>query len=547
VSGQRIARGFAWNHLYKLVEYGGITLYSILVVRKFGPELGGNYAVFQSLSGTLAMATAFAVDSVLLRYLPRITGGETKFGHITVEGVRPFVIDLLAFRVFITVVLSLLVAVAFWLLPAYSASFAASLGSLQHVWPYIVLFLFGQCLVSFGTFTLIGLLQVKWVFYASVIARTAMIAAGVLLLMTNQLTLVSAVAVHGFAAMLCGLLLLYWVNRVVAPETKAGLGRDVRDVASRFSTFLRKPGHVRAFVLTPFMLYGMTTWGSDMLSTILGRQPDILMMRAILGENARDIGLYEAAARIALMTEYVFLFGLGGTLVSVFSQFAHEDEKRGTDGYARLRQARRDISGFQAVSTTPLFIFMLVFAPLAIQVAYGAPFAGAAPILMVSLAIQVTVVVIFGGGMQITSLVAIGKERIVFKNRLVWGMTNLIVNFFLIKRFGAMGAIVGTNISNMCACATESIIASHYIGQSFQPKRVASILVLVGTSVAISAGVSSLFPATWLPVVRFILSGVLSAGLILLGYTVFRIPEAQKVLHKFKSLLGYQDSVSLST
>jgi len=547
VSGQRITRGFAWNHLYKLVEYGGITLYSILVVRKFGPELGGNYAVFQSLSGTLAMATAFAVDSVLLRYLPRITGGETKFGHITIEGVRPFVIDLLAFRVFITVVLSLLVAVAFWLLPAYNASFATSLGSIQHIWPYIVLFLFGQCLVSFGTFTLIGLLQVKWVFYASVIARTTMIAAGTLLLMTDQLTLVSAVAVHGFAAMLCGLLLLYWVNRVVAPETRSGLRRDVRNLASRFSTFLRKPGHVRAFVLTPFMLYGMTTWGSDMLSTILGRQPDILMMRAILGENARDIGLYEAAARIALMTEYVFLFGLGGTLVSVFSQFAHEDEKRGTGGYARLLQARRDIAGFQAVSTAPLFGFMVVFAPLAIHVAYGAPFAGAAPILMVSLAIQATVVVIFGGGMQITSLVSIGKERLVFKNRLVWGITNLIANFFLIKRFGAMGAIIGTNISNMGACATESIIASHYIGQSFQLKRVTSILLVVGTSVAISAGVSSQFPVTWLPIVRFILSGILSAGLILLGYTVFRIPEARKVLDKFKSLLGYKDSVSLST
>src|SRR5207244_1351785 len=152
--------------------------------------------------------------------------------------------------------------------------------------------------------------------------------------------------------------------------------------------------------------------------------------------------------------------------------------------------------------------------PLAMQVTYGPQFAGAVPILIVSLAIQLTTIILFGGGMQITSLVVIGKERLVFKNRLVWGITNLIANYFLIQRFGAIGAMVGSQVSNLGACATESIIATHFIGQSFQLKRVTAILLIVGVGVVASIGVGSVLPATWRPEVRFLLVGILSAVLI---------------------------------
>ena len=164
MSAHRVTRGFAWNHLYKIVEYGGISLYSILVVRKFGPEIGGNYAVYLSICGTLAMVTAFAVDGVLLRYLPRIARGESQIGDARIEGVRPFLLQLLAFRLLVTAVISTLVIVAFGLVPQGLPSFAASLGSLGKLWPYIAIYLFGQAAVSFGTFTMIGLLQVRWVF-----------------------------------------------------------------------------------------------------------------------------------------------------------------------------------------------------------------------------------------------------------------------------------------------------------------------------------------------------------------------------------------------
>ena len=549
MSAQRITRGFAWNHLYKLVEYGGLNLYAIMVVRSFGPELGGNYAVYLSISGTLSIIGAFAVDGVLLRYLPRILGGERSFGNAKVEGVRPFLIEMFAFRLFVNLCLALFVVFVLGILPNYSSGLAVSLVGIRQFWPYFVVFLIAQTGVAFSTFTLIGLLQVKWVFYASLITRLALLGAGMLLLLSGHATIEGAVAIQAFAAVVNAGLLLYWVNRHVEHESSQGLRVEFANLRRRLGEFVSKPSRVRIFLLMPFMLYGVTTWGSDVLSTILGRQPDILMMRAILGENARDIGLYEAAARLALMTEYVFLFGLGGTLVSVFSEFAHQDESKaiGERGlgslYPRLLKARRDIAGFQTVSTAPLFAFMLAFAPLALTVVYGSRFAGALPMLVASMVLQAITVIAFGGGMQVTSLVVIGKERVVFINRLGWGLLNLVVNYFLIIHYGGLGAMIGTQAANLCVVITESFLCYRWIGQSLQSMRTAAILAIATGSALITYYAATFLGPSIPAVLRLLLAAIFMALLTLSGYALFRIPEARKAWGKIRSLAGFQEEL----
>jgi O-antigen/teichoic acid export membrane protein len=547
MSAQRITRGFAWNHLYKIIEYGGVNLYAILVLRKFGPELGGNYSVYLSISGSLAIIGAFAVDGVLLRYLPRILRGERSFGDTKVEGIRPFLIELLAFRLFVNLLLAFLLILVLVILPNYSSALASSLGNIRGLWPYFVIFLFGQAGVAFSTFTLIGLLQVKWVFYASLITRSSLLAVGAGLMFFGNLSIEGAIALYAFAAVINAILLLYWVNRHVEHESKRGLKVEFEHLRRRVLDFVSKPSSIRIFMLLPFMLYGITTWGNDVLSTVLGRQPDILMMRAMLGENAGDIGLYDAAARLAQMTEYIFLFGLGGALVSVFSELAYEDEqhplpleenKRTRFHYPRLLNGRREISGFQTVATGPIFAFMLTFSPLVMQVVYGSKFAGAQQLLFASLVLQAITVVVFGGGMHITSLVVIGKQRVVFVNRLCWGLLNLIANYFLIQSYGGLGAMIGTQFANAGACATESILTARWIGQSLQPIRSLAILSIVTVSVFLTYLVTGFLSPTTAPIIKLILAALSMAILTIGGYTIFRIPEALNVLKKIRSLFG---------
>jgi len=552
MAAHRVTRGFAWNHLYKIAEYGGVNLYAILVVRKFGPELGGNYAVFLSITGTLAIIGAFAVDGVLLRYLPRILGGERQIGEATIDGVRPFLIELLAFRLFINLILGLLVVLVLGVLPAYLPSLAASLGNIGSLWPYVLVFLIGQACVAFSAYTLMGLMQVKWVFFASLIFRTILLAAGAIMLMTHLFSLDNAAALFAFSTLGNGILLVYWVYRHVERESSRGLRTEFANFRRRLRSFIFRPSQVRMFVLLPFMLYGVTTWGNDLLSTVLGRQPDILMMRALLGENARDIGLYESAARLALMAEYISLFGLGGLLVSVFSGLAHTDErKEGKLKYPRLLNARREISGYQTVATAPIFAFMLAFAPLVIEVVYGPKFAGAVPMMVASLILQAITVIAFGGGMHITSLVVIGKERIVFVNRLSWGVLNLVANYFLIQSYGGLGAMIGTQCANCGACMTESFFTAKLIGQSLQPARSCAILAVVVSSILITYFTIGLIGGQISVLLRLVVAGGLMAFLTGGGYTIFRIPEARKAFEKIRSLFtnakdATQDVASLA-
>jgi O-antigen/teichoic acid export membrane protein len=566
MSASRVTRGFAWNHLYKMVEYGGVNLYAILVMRKFGPELGGNYAVYLSITGTLGILAAFAVDGALLRYLPRIARGDSERGSplngrdggMKVGAVRPFIIQMFAFRMLVTLVLSAIVVLVLGVLPLFVPALATSLGTIRLLWPYFVVFLLGQCIVAFSAFTMIGLLQVKWVFYASLLTRVSLLAIFLVLIVLGGLSIEWAVALHAFAALVNGIVLLYWVNRHVEHASSPGLRTEFTHFVRHLSDFTRKPGYLRVFVVLPFMLYGITTWGSDVLTTILGRQPDILMMRAMLGENARDIGLYEAAARLVLMTEYLFLFGLGGTLVSVFSELVHQDESehvpartrlvraggpdhgtRNGPRFPRLAKARRDISGFQSVSTAPLIAFMIAFAPLVTSVVYGPKFSGALPMVMAGLSVLAITVIGFGGGMQVTSLVVIGKERVVFANRLAWGILNLIANYFLIRRWGGLGAMIGTQVSNSAACITESFLARKWIGPSFNPRRTASIVAIVAASTGLSYLVAiDLLPEDVPQLLRLLIAGGVMATATLAGYKVFRIPDAQKVLDKMRSLRG---------
>ncbi len=555
MSAQRITRGFAWNHLYKIVEFGGINLYAILVSRKFGPELSGSYAVFFSISGTLVILGAFAVDGVLLRYLPRILRGEHAFGEHKIEGIRPFLIELFAFRLLVNLVLVTLLILVLAILPNYFPGLISSLGTIRQLWPYFVIYLLAQAGVAFSTYTLIGLLQVKWVFYASLITRTSLLAGGLLLIFSGNLSLEGAVALFAFAAVANAALLLFWVNRHVEHESSQGLRKEFKHFRKRLAGFVSKPNRIRIFILMPFMLYGVTTWGNDVLSTVLGRQPDILMMRALLGENAPDIGLYDAASRLAQMTEYIFLFGLGGALVSVFSELAYDDEqhplplqgvKKARFHYPRLLNGRREISGFQTVATGPIFAFMLTFSPLVLEVVYGAKFAGAQQLLFISLVLQTLTVIVFGGGMHITSLVAIGKERVVFANRLSWGLLNLIVNYFLIKSFGALGAMIGTQCANAGACATESLISARWIGQSLLPFRSLAIMGIVSASALLTYFGAAMIPLTISPLFRLVAAGIMMATLTITGYIVFRIPEAHNVLGKIRSLRKKTEPTALS-
>ena len=80
---ERATRGFAWNYLYKLTEFGLMNFYTILVVRHFGPEVSAPYAVFTALCTTISIVSAFAVDGCFCVIFKEYLNDQSSKGDFT--------------------------------------------------------------------------------------------------------------------------------------------------------------------------------------------------------------------------------------------------------------------------------------------------------------------------------------------------------------------------------------------------------------------------------------------------------------------------------
>jgi O-antigen/teichoic acid export membrane protein len=542
-------KGFAWNYFYKLAEFGFMNLYVILVVRHFGPSISAPYAVFTALCTTISMVCGFAVDGVLLRHIQRISANSlsdsNELSNIESFGLRKFLKALFALRIVVVAVISSLIGIVVFLLPSIIPSFSETFGLMKGYLPYLIIFLFAQSITAFSTFSLVGLLETKRLFIASVFSRGFLAASGFLLLSQGLLSLPNAISLYvGSSCLNAGFLVLALQKELAkhAPVSR-------KESRARFHSFVREilvmvwhPKKLKLFLATPLMVYGIITWGSDMLSTILGRQPDILMMRIILGEYSPQIGYYLSASILLLVTEYIFLFGLGGTLVSIFSKLAHDDEKDNLGIYPRLSRARKEIAGFQNVVLLPLCIYMMVFAPRVIQSIYGYHYDEAIPMIRIGLVALAIAVGIFGGGMQVTSLVAIRKERLVFRNRLFWGITNILVNIFLIKYYGGLGAIVGTQFSNTFSCGAEAFFTRQHIGKSLDIIGLLRIIFISSLSVTAAYFLTTFIISNGPPMIYVLVSGLLMVSSVFLLYYIFRVPEAGKVWQRLRSFYQQNNS-----
>jgi O-antigen/teichoic acid export membrane protein len=539
---KKATRGYAWNYLYKMSEFGLTYLFSTIVIRRFGPEISAPYIVFATLAPFLAIVSAFAVDGVLLRYIQRIAGNEPtaveQFDNIESLSLPHFLNTMLAFRLLMIVAVSIIAAIVLIILPIYSPSLRQSFGTLTTFAPQLILYLFAFGINAFSTYALTGLLETRRVFISSIISRSLLLGVGVWLVFTQNLSLDAAINVFVGSFVVSALLTFTSLRHEVRlrflnePHRRFSL----RTTSRLIRQFLRSRSYIGAFLATPLLLYGITTWGNDLLSTVLGKQPDILTMRIMLGEQTKEIGFYYSATQILFVTEYIFLFGLGGTLVSIFSKLAHEDEKQGS-GYTSLAKARKEIAGFQNVVLLPLCTFVYLFIPKIVTLVYGSAFEPATAMVRYGLIAMIISVGLFGGGMQITSLVAIGKERLVFKNRLSWGIGNIILNIFLIYFFGAMGALIGTQYCNAGACATESGFASKLIGKSMSYQSSLRLFLIAVVAAVIPYEISEMMPN--LPLILHVAIGAVIDILLVIGmYLAFRVPEAEIVKKRLRNLMG---------
>lgn len=519
----------------------------MLIARYFGPEGSVPYVVYIALGATVSAIAAFGVDGALLRYLPRITeiesGADSELESMGVTGLRSFVRRLFALRMFIIFVIISAAAIILIVAPSLSDTFSRSLGSIAIYSPYLLVYLLAQSIIAFSTLALIALLETRSLFIVSIIVRSLLLGISVYLVSTGTLEIGTAVLLHAISASAVAVSLLVILFHVVNERETKQERRSMRLAAKRISgdvTRLFRFRNFTALLVTPVMVYGLTTYGNDMLSAVLGRQPDILMLRGLYGEHAREVGLYNVASMLLLVTEYIFFLGLGGALVSIFSKYAHEDEAEQNihSTYPRMRRARGEVAGFQNITLIPLCGFVFVFALLVIRLIYGLQYDDAAFSLQIGIVLLAINVAVFGGGLPITSLVAIGKPRLVLYSRITWGVVNLVGNFFLIKHYGVIGAIIGTNSCNILACATEDYFARKHIGNSI---RYMSMLRIVALTSICAYFIWYLDHTLFFPLSTFFRLGISAIIYFLVTYMLFwilKLPEFVYFRTRLRSVIG---------
>lgn len=527
----KVTRGFAWNHLYKITEYGLINLYNVLIIRHFGPELVGPYALYLSIGTTLSLIGAFAVDGVLLRYSSHAFAEDGKETDPLLLRPVTFLHKLLGLRLIVVTLIAVLVALALWVLPIYSPAIDAKLGSLPSLAPYLLVFLFAQAIVAYCSSVMLGLLDVRPVFLATLVSRSLLILFGFLALASDGLTLERAVQIHTLASVVYAVFLFVFLDRKVSTDSNPvsswlrSVGGFVREYATSWSL-------LKTFLSSSILSYGIATWGTDLLSAILSRQPDVLMLSAILGEHSPQLGYYQVGAMLLLLAEYALLFGLGGTLVAAFSSLSREDtQDHGGAHYPKLASARRKVFRFQLTATTPLFFFLILFAEPFVQFIFGHDYLPVVPMFQLGLVVLMITVGLAGGGMHVTSLVSTGKQKTVFRVRLVWGMMNLVGNYFLILHFGAIGAILGTQVANLGACATESVIADRLIGSSREWSVIAKVILASAMATVVPWLIFSFFEIS--PIIQLSIASVIA---IILYFGLSRILGLQDVNEIFARL-----------
>ncbi|MEM6785220.1 MAG: flippase [Bacteroidota bacterium] len=169
--------------------------------------------------------------------------------------------------------------------------------------------------------------------------------------------------------------------------------------------------------------------------------------------TSAEVGLYNAALRMALLTSYV-LVGVNSIAAPKFAAL-HE---RGDA--LNVRRTAVNASRLMTVMAAPALVVFLVLPgwPLGL---FGAEFVAAAPLLML-MALGQAVNVATGAVSQLLGMT--GREKVLRNVTLVAVATNVVLTLILVPAFGATGAAVSTTASWMLFNVGCTIAVRYYLG-----------------------------------------------------------------------------------
>ncbi len=389
----QLARNSAYLFGARAVNSLAIWVLVLLVSRRFGPEVFGQFSFLSTIVMTGIVVANFGLDAMMVRSVSRDPnkGGVCLVGILSFKFVSSFLVIAFVCGIFY---FTLTDRTMVWLLAVYSLTIAANaLG--QSFWFY------GNAFQKFQYHSFL------WAF-SNVIKIPA-----VYLAVIFRNDLVGVIAGLVAAELVSFAVASLWVRHVFALKLTGFSGRHV--------SVLFKKGRLLAVIF--------------ILSAVYFRF-DIIMLEFMQGKGA--VGIYSAAYKFIEFVSIIPGTICVAALPGLSADYADDPE-------SFRMNSRRTIKMLMAgglLAGASLFFLADFIIPLL----YGPDFFNSIQCLKI---LSVVVFFLFVNGYCAYVLIATNNERSVAWTLLLATMLNIVLNYFLIPRYSQLGAAAATLISEV--------------------------------------------------------------------------------------------------
>ncbi|MGQ9706349.1 MAG: oligosaccharide flippase family protein [bacterium] len=414
------SRGYVWNQSSMIVESILLFVQSIIIARLLGPQHQGYYATIVGLGLLINTFLNFGFEDVANKFVAVLSDSPKKASGL-------FLL-IFKYRALIAFVIYSLVFI-------FSRQIAFVLGNeILSFWIRIsaIMFFFGW-VYSPLRFLFVGFLRMKEL----AIMRTANLAVITLL---SYFVLKLGYGISGLVSMMA---LVHLLTIIVVFIYTKDLYKETE-----------RPENIR-----PMFMFGIFIWLNNVVGFLLGKQIDVVFL-SIFKLSGEQIGYYHIGVSSADRISIFLVAGLLSLNLSALSIAFN----RGS--FEKLKVAWWILLKMSIGISLPALTFVFLIGSDIITFFFGKEYIPAIVLFKAFIIVHI-ILRTFGFDQHITALYAMGREKLVFLIRAIWGVICIITEVTLIPILGVWGAFIATGSSLVGVTITEMIVTGRILGGYF--------------------------------------------------------------------------------
>lgn len=428
-----------WNHWAKISQFGLNFLFTILLARKLGETLYGQYSLWISICFFLTILTNFGFENIINTYIPKLDHNPKRTSFLVN---RLILIRSAVLIIGLTILLAISKAIN-------NLSFSIPNGV---VFICLMGYVISNSLSSLLGRVLISQYLIKYLSIINVVTAIFQLITAYILLSIG-----------------------YSLNSVLIIVSIASILLFILCFVGTYNT-IKYPKE--SFNLRPLFIFGKNAWLTSIVEFGLGKQLDIILIGYFITAKS-EAGYYNLAVTTVIILSGLTTAGLGGVALAVFSEI----EKKW--GINKLKVAWESLIKLEYLLSVPLIAFLAVYAHPVIKAVYTESYIAAVPMIQLYACFFIFQRLL-GGGIHITTLYSMEKAKNILIARIIGGFLNLILNLILIPLYGGIGAIVATGNSILVTVLLEYLYTRKYVSKSYPIQFIFKVSICVTAALIIT-------------------------------------------------------------